>query len=96
MVYDTYRTDTEHPYASGYVHEGRWVSGDRVDSEEEELEQLAAEIINNGPDIQDETQGLVDNPSYIDDDEWQDTVEHRHSGIGDIMITGTVRPAFSF
>ena len=74
----------------------RWVSPDRADPEEEKLEQLGAEIINDEPEIPDETQGLVDNPSYIDnDDQWSDTAEHLDSDIRDIIITGKVRLAFS-
>ncbi|KAF9648741.1 hypothetical protein BDM02DRAFT_3186850 [Thelephora ganbajun] len=92
-VYQTYRVDAKNPYASGHVPETRWVSDDGADSEEEELEQLEAEITNNEPDIPDETQGLVNNPSYIDDDDqWEDTVEHRDSGIRDIIVTGTSLP----
>lgn len=100
MVYQTYRVGAENPYASGFVQETRWVSGDAVDSDDlgdsddEELEQPRAEIINNEPGIPDETQGLDNNPSYIDDDEVEDTVKHRDSGIRDIMITGMVRLVF--
>jgi hypothetical protein len=73
-----------------------WVSDDRTDSEEEELAQLAAEITNNEPESPDETQGLVDNPTYLDnDDRWHDTVEHLDSGIRDIIVTGKVCLAFN-
>jgi len=93
-VYQTYRVGAENPYASGYVQGMRWIPGDRAHSEEEELERIEAEIINE-PVIPDETQGLVNDPSYIDGDEYRDTVEHLDSGIRDIIITGTVRLAFS-
>lgn len=97
MEYQTYRTGVENPYASGYVQEPYWFSDDRVDPEEEELARLEAQITHNEPESQDETQGLVDNPSYIDnDDQWHDTVEHRSSGIKDIIITGTVRLIFNY
>ena len=94
-VYETYRTDAESPYASGYVHGTGSVSSDEFDSYEENLEQFQAEIINREQDTSDETQGLANSPSYIDDDDSADGVEHRDSGIRDIMITGTVRLAFS-
>lgn len=86
-MYQTYRTNTENPYASGYVREMRWVPGNTSDSEDEtEIE----------PETPDETQGLVNNPTYIDDDdEWEDTAEHLDSDIRDIIITGTVRLAFN-
>lgn len=95
VTYETYRTDTEHPYVSGYVPETDWFSEDEADTNgadtDEDLGQFEAGIINSGPDVTDETQGLANNPSYIDDDEWSDTVEHLDSGIKDIIITGTVR-----
>lgn len=95
MVYQTYRTNAEKPYASGYVPEGRWIPGNGPNPGEAELEQLRTQYINY-PVAQDETQGLVNNPTYIDnDDEWEDTAEHLDSGIRDIMITGTVRLEFS-
>ena len=94
-MYQTYRTDAENPYVSGYIREGRWVRGKEQDSEEE-LDQLEADTINHEPESPDETQGLVNDPSYIDnDDQWEDTVQHLDSDIRDIMITGKVRPAFS-
>ena len=91
-VYETYRIDAEHPYVSGYIPEVRWVPGDEADPGEPE--QLEGEIVNE-QDVPDETQGLVDNPSYVDEGQWEDTAEHRDSGITDILITGTVRLAFS-
>lgn len=95
-VYETYRTDAENPYASGYIREMRWVPGERADLEEDELEQPETEIGDNEPDDPDETQGLANNPSYIDDDDQLvDTVEQLDSDIRDIIITGRVRPAFS-
>ena len=94
-VYQTYRADAKNPYASGYVHEADWDSDDGDYSEEEELGQPEAEITNNEPDIPDETQGLENHPSYVDDEEYIDTVEHVDSGIRDILITGTVSLAFS-
>ena len=85
--YQTYRTGAENPYISGYEPEERWITG-----EGEELEQPGAQITN----VPVEAQGLVNDPSYIDeDDEWEDTVEHRDSGIKDIILTGTVRLAFN-
>lgn len=93
-IYETYRTDAEHPYVSGYVPEIQWISEDQA-VQEEELEQLSAEIINGGPDIPNETQGLAHElPPVDDDDWWSDTAEHLDSGIKDIIITGTVRCAF--
>ena len=92
-MYDTYRIDAETPYASGYAVEDRWVPGDAA-GEEDELEEPEAEIVNGEPEVPDEIQGSENDPSYIDED-GEDTVEHRDSGIRDIMITGTVRPAFS-
>lgn len=92
-MYETYRPGAENPYTSGFVQETRWVSDDGAESDDE-LEQLQDEIINDEPDTPDETQGLVNNPSYIDSDDWEDTVEHRDSGIRDIVITGTVRFTF--
>ena len=95
-VYETYRTDAEYPYASGYTHGTGSVSSDEPDSDEDNLEKFQAEIINREPDTSDETQGLANSPSYIDDDDnLVDTVEHLDSGIRDIMITGTVCLAFS-
>lgn len=94
-MYQTYRVGAENPYASGYAQDMSWIPGGGVGPEQEELEQLEAEFINNGTEIPDETQGLANNPSYIDDEEWNDTVEHRDSGIRDIIITGTVCLAFS-
>ena len=67
-VYETYRTGAENPYVSGFVPEVRWVAGNEANPEEDELMQLEAEITNNEPDSPDETQGLVNNPSYIDND----------------------------
>ena len=96
VVYETYQADAEKPYASGYVPETRWVSGDRADREEEELERLGSEIINHEPDTADETQGFVGAPQYIDSDEhWADAVKQPDSGIKDILITGRVRRPFS-
>ena len=95
-VYQTYRTDAENPYASGHVQEMRWCSDHRANPEEEVLAQLEAQITNKVSESPDETQGLVNNPSYIDnDDRWDDKVEHLDSGIRDIIITGTVRLAFN-
>jgi len=70
-------------------------SDDRVNPEEDKLAQLAAQITNKEPESHpDETQGLVNNPSYIDnDDQWEGAVEHLSSGIRDIVITGKVRLA---
>lgn len=94
-VYETYRTGFENPYASGYVRERRWVLDSETDLEEE-LEQLQSGIVTGEPDAPDETQGLANSPLYIDEDErLSDTVEHLDSDIRDILITGTVRPAFS-
>lgn len=94
-VYQTYRTDAENPYASGFVQESYLSSDDRVNPEEDKLAQLAAQITNKEPEpYPDETQGLVDSPSYIDnDDQPEDAVEHLSSGIRDIVITGRVRLA---
>ena len=95
MVYETYRADAENPYASGYVRETRSASSDRADPEEEELERLGSEIINHEPDIPDETQGLVNNPLYIDNDEhWAEAVKPPDSNIKDILIIGKVRLPF--
>jgi hypothetical protein len=91
-VYETYRIDAKHPYVSGYAPETRWVPGDGADPEE--TEQFEEEIVDE-QDIPDETQGLVDNPIYVDDGQWEDTVEHLDSGITDILVTGTVRLAFN-
>jgi len=92
VVYETYHADAEKPYASGYVPEMRWVSGGRAGPGEEELERLGSEIINREPDTPDETQGLVYNPQYIDNDEhWADAVKQPDFGIKDILITGRVR-----
>ena len=89
VVYETYQADAERPYASGYVPETRWVPVDRAGPEEE----LEREIINCEPDTPDETQGLVNNPQYIDNDEhWADAVKQPDFGIKDILITGRVRP----
>jgi len=96
VVYETYQADAEKPYASGYIPEIRWVSVDRAGPEEEELERLGSEIINREPDTPDETQGLVNNPQYIDNDEhWADVVKQPDFGIKDILITGRVRLPFS-
>lgn len=60
------------------------------------LEEPGAEVVDEEPSIPDETQGLVNNPTYVDDDDhWQDVVQHRYSGIHDIIVTGTVRLEFS-
>lgn len=97
-VYETYRTDAEHPYVSGYVPETE--SDDEVDSEsseeasEDTSEELQAETDDNEPDIREETQGLENDQLYVDEDGWEDTVEHSDSGIRDIIITGTVRLQF--
>ena len=95
VAYETYRTGAGNPYASGYVRETRWVSGDRTDPEKEELEQLGSRMINREPDIPDGAQGLVDDPPYIDNDEhWEGTLKRPDSDIKDILITGTVRLPF--
>ena len=95
MVYQTYRADAVNPYACGHVREMRWIPTDRA-RPRDRLAQLEAEIINLEPEGPDETQGLVDNPSYIDnDDRPHDTVGHLESGIRDIIITGTVSDVFN-
>ena len=95
MVYQTYQADAGNPYAPGDIREMRWVPANRV-RPRDGLAQLEAEIINLEPEDPDETQGLVDNPSYIDNDyRSHDTVEHLEPGIRDIIITGTVSGSFS-
>ena len=92
VVYETYRTDAENPYASGYVRETRWVSGDGADP----LEQLGPDVIDREPGIPDGSQGPVNNPPHIDNDEhWANTVKRPDSDIKDILITGAVRLPFS-
>ena len=91
-MYETYRTNAEHPYVSQYDPEEDNPSSDESDSTEEELQQAGEETINNDrPSIPDEVQGLVNDPSYVYDDDWEETVEHIDSGISDIIVTGTVR-----
>jgi len=90
VKYETYRTDAEHPYVSGYVPDTHWYPGDRENSPEEETSEHPQ--VENEPNIPHETQGSLGNALYVDDDrEFHDTVEHRYSGIKDIIITGTMK-----
>lgn len=93
-VYQTYRTDAEHPYVSGYVPEQY---SDDSDSSSGGSSGRSQEVtVGNEPNIPGETQGLVNSPSYVDDDDqWHDHTEYNYSGIQDIIVTGTVRLEFS-
>jgi hypothetical protein len=86
-VYQTYRTDALRTLTLLDTFQ-KWIGSPMTGLTRKKKSWTArrSEITNNEPDTPDETQGLVDNPTYLDnDDRWHDTVEHLDSGIRDII-----------